>query len=130
MSKPIDNNQAAEESKGRAAAAEGAGEVAQSEDQPGQTESRMGKEGDMDNTNTVNNNNEVKHVEMTEEENTKTVIEDPTKTVDNKVDESTILNNREAVMESESSETEDEVRRVMFDTDNWEDCITESVWFG
>lgn len=22
------------------------------------------------------------------------------------------------------------MRRVMFDTDNWEDCITEAVWFG
>jgi len=51
----------------------------------------------MSNTNTVNNNNEVKQVEMTEEES-KTVIEDPTKTVDNRVDESTILNNREEVV--------------------------------
>lgn len=51
----------------------------------------------MSNTNTVNNNNEVKQVEMTEEES-KTVIEDPTKTFDNRVDESTILNNREEVV--------------------------------
>ena len=93
MSKPIDNNQAVEESKGPAA--EGAGQVDRSEDQVGQTDSKMGQEGGADNTNTINDN-EVKQVEMTEEES-KTVMEDPTKTVDNRVDESTILNNREVV---------------------------------
>ena len=30
---------------------------------------------------------------------------------------------------AEESEKE-EIRRVMFETDNWEDCITNSVWFG
>ena len=33
--------------------------------------------------------------------------------------------------EPESDESEiDSVRHVMFETDNWEDCITEAVWFG
>lgn len=30
---------------------------------------------------------------------------------------------------AEESEKE-AIRRVMFETDNWEDCITNSVWFG
>ena len=35
----------------------------------------------------------------------------------------------EEVEEEEESEKE-QIRRVMFESDNWEDCITESVWFG
>ena len=41
-----------------------------------------------------------------------------------------------AVAEEEEEEEEDPTveedttRRVIFETDNWEDCITESVWFG
>ncbi len=72
---------------------------------------------------------------MTEEES-KTVIDDHTKTVDdNKVDESAIQEDgqapeRESQKDETSSEGEEQVRRVMFETDNWEDCITESVWFG
>ena len=43
--------------------------------------------------------------------------------------------NDDTVLEEESKavvseESEDLVRHVMFETDNWEDCITESVWFG
>jgi len=34
------------------------------------------------------------------------------------------------VMEEEEEYEEDTTRRVMFETDNWEECITESVWFG
>ena len=72
---------------------------------------------------------------MTEEES-KTVIDDHTKTVDdNKVDESAIQEDgqapeRESQNDETSSEDLEQVRRVMFETDNWEDCITESVWFG
>ena len=40
-----------------------------------------------------------------------------------------------AVVEEEEEEAdptveEDTTRRVIFETDNWEDCITEAVWFG
>ena len=35
------------------------------------------------------------------------------------------------MQEEEEEESEQEqIRRVMFETDNWEDCITEAVWFG
>ena len=33
-------------------------------------------------------------------------------------------------MDKEDEEQEEEVRRVMFETDNWEKCITEAVWYG
>ena len=40
----------------------------------------------------------------------------------------TVLEEDESKFPSE--ESEDLVRHVMFETDNWEDCITEAVWFG
>lgn len=39
--------------------------------------------------------------------------------------------NEEMEVEDEpTEEVEDLTRHMMFETDNWEDCITESVWFG
>ena len=108
----------------------------------------------------VHGSNGVRQVEMTEEEQTKTVVEDQTKTVDDNVrgvDESaTNINQDDDIVEAApehdaapgdqdqitkqgddddykedtASEGEDQIRRVMFETDNWEDCITESIWFG
>ena len=32
--------------------------------------------------------------------------------------------------EDDDESEKEQIRRVMFETDNWEDCITECVWFG
>ena len=46
-----------------------------------------------------------------------------------KADDADPTKNEEMEDEEEPTE-EDLIRHMMFETDNWEDCITESVWYG
>ena len=78
-----------------------------------------------------------KQVDMTNEEESKTVLEDVTRDQVNKSMDNgqRLAEADETVLDpQDSSEAEDEngnqIRRVMFETDSWEDCITEAVWFG
>ena len=45
-------------------------------------------------------------------------------------DEVKIQDNNNMTVDDEGQESDEKVRRVMFQSDKWEDCIRESVWFG
>jgi len=112
------------------------------EDQINVTMSELNNEGPAA-TNTANGNigeslardegarvvtTESKRLDMTEE--SKTVLEEPSHDNGTRGDAS-VRNNAPIDGEGGADDLpEENVRRVMFETDNWEDCVMEAVWFG
>ena len=75
-----------------------------------------------------------KQVEMTEDDDNRTVtVKDDERTEEQKAEGADVSPKAEEMpveIEDEEPSEENKIRRVIFETDNWEDCITESVWFG